>query len=97
MKEIEELKLYNQIVTKYTDLFLILDDCVEDDKSGELEEFAQVVKGQITNLVKKTEFYGVDVSSVVCFEDISRCKNLRQWYDECKQELVNEQVFEQEK
>lgn len=85
MKEFEELKLYQEIKSRYTNLYLLLDDCYEDDKSGELAELAEQEKAQILRLVKKAKAYGVDVQNLCEFDQIKNLTTLKSWYNRCKQ------------
>ena len=96
MKEIEELKLYQEIKNRYTNLCLLLDDCYENDKSGELAELAEQEKIQILRLVKSAKAFGVDADALCDFDQIKNLTTLKTWYNKCQQ-LENENNYELEK
>lgn len=87
MKELNEIELYEEIRERYTTLYMLLDDCVEDDKNGELEEVINAQKQQIVTLVKLASHFGVDSLDINDFEEIKNHTTIKNWYDVCKNKL----------
>lgn len=90
----DELELYNEIVRRFTNLFLLADDMVEDDKSGELEFRVECEKHYIATLVKRTQEYGVEIERDAEFGELVTNPSLKEWFSKCQNMQCDEPSFE---